>query len=411
MAHLIVFSHLRWHFVFQRPQHVLSRLAPHHPVIYVEEPVETQGLPYLEVIDVLPGVTLLRPHTPVHVPGFHDEQLELLEPLLARYLAEHGIEEAVAWFYTPMALPLMQVFKPLAVVYDCMDELSAFQGAPRLMRQQEYALLRSADVVFTGGLSLYEAKRELHPHVHCLPSAVDVRHYAPSSLRDDAPEAQAAATLQGRLPHPMLGFFGVIDERMNLELIAAIADAHPEWSIVLVGPVVKIDLTTLPRRANIHWLGMQPYALLPYLVKDWDLCMMPFALNEATQYISPTKTLEYLAAEKPVVSTSIRDVVALYGDVVYVAKNPRHFILVCEGVLQQSQAERARYLSEAACCVTCFSWTDTAKAMGELVEAAMQRREQAWAVAPRRRNMGPASLRAVRGNPMGDEGAMGINAG
>ncbi|NBD22115.1 glycosyltransferase [Aquabacterium fontiphilum] len=411
MAHLIVFSHLRWHFVHQRPQHLLSRLAPHHPVIYVEEPVETHGLPHLEVIEVMPHVTVLRPHTPVHTPGFHDEQFELLEPLLAQYLAEQDIDEAVAWFYTPMALPLMQVFKPLAVVYDCMDELSAFKGAPRVMRQQEYALLRSADVVFTGGLSLYEAKRELHPHVHCLPSAVDVRHYAPTSLREDAPEMTAAMALQGKLPHPMIGFFGVIDERMNLELIASLADAHPEWSIVLVGPVAKIDHASLPRRANIHWLGMQPYALLPYLVKDWDLCMMPFALNEATQYISPTKTLEYLAAEKPVVSTSIRDVVALYGDVVYVAKNPGHFIQVCEGVLQQSDAERARYLSEAACCVTCFSWDDTAKAMRELIEAAMQRRQQAWSGSSRRRAMPPASLRAMRGNPRGDEGKLGFTAG
>ncbi len=376
MAHLIVFSHLRWDFVFQRPQHLLTRMASTHPVLYVEEPVASEGKPWLEAIGVAPGVTVLRPHTSLQAKGFHAEQLRVMAPLLANYMAAQGVRESLAWFYTPMALPLLAVLHPSAVIYDCMDELSAFKGAPQTMRQLEQALLQQADVVFTGGVSLYEAKRSLNDHVHCQPSAVDVAHYAPSQLQADSPHAQHVATLQGHLTRPMLGYFGVIDERMNLPLVDAIAEAHPEWSIVMVGPVLKIDPDSLPRRHNIHWLGMQPYDRLPYLVRDWDVCLMPFALNEATQYISPTKTLEYLAAEKPVVSTAIRDVAVLYGDVVHIAHSKSQFIQSCEALLQTTAAQRDAQLPGASACVFCFSWDDTAKAMLDLVHQAVQRKRQ-----------------------------------
>lgn len=376
MAHLIAFSHLRWDFVFQRPQHLLTRMADTHPVIYVEEPVLSQGRPRLEEIDAAPGVTVLRPHTPVESHGFHHDQLLVIAPMLADYFQENGVGDSIAWFYTPMALPLLALFEPLAVVYDCMDELSAFKGAPQGLSELEHALIKKADVVFTGGISLYEAKRALHPNVHCQPSAVDVSHYAPERLLTDSPHWACVEAVQGHLPHPMLGYFGVIDERMNLMLLDAIARAHPEWSIVMVGPVLKIDQSELPRHDNIHWLGLQPYDRLPYLVKDWDVCLMPFALNEATQYISPTKTLEYLAADKPVVSTAIQDVVALYGDVVHVAHSKGQFIEICEGLLQRSGAPRSTVFDDASSCVCCFSWDDTAQAMLELTQQAMKKRRK-----------------------------------
>jgi glycosyltransferase involved in cell wall biosynthesis len=240
------------------------------------------------------------------------------------------------------------------------------------MREQEQALMKRADVVFTGGVSLYEAKRNLHPNVHCQPSAVDVDHFAPSKLDEFSPHAWQALSLQAHLSRPRLGYYGVIDERMNLKLVEALAEAHPLWSIVMVGPVAKIDPATLPRRDNIHWLGSQPYARLPYLVRDWDVCLMPFALNDATQYISPTKTLEYLAAEKPVVSTAVRDVVSLYGEVVHIASNKTDFIELCESVLSEAQRPQSLAKGVASHSVPYLSWHATAEAMLELIHQAMR---------------------------------------
>lgn len=372
MAHLIVFSHLRWDFVYQRPQHLLSRMARTHPVVYIEEPVHCEEDAHLEETSPAPGVVVLRPHTPVLEPGYHPEQIRVIEPLLVSYLRANGIDETLAWFYTPMALPLLGAIDPSVVVYDCMDELASFKGAPHGMRQQEAALMKCADVVFTGGVSLYEAKRDMHPNVHCQPSAVDVEHFAPSRLDEFSPHAWQALSLQAHLARPRLGYFGVIDERMNLKLVESLADAHPQWSIVMVGPVAKIDPASLPRRDNIHWLGPQPYARLPYLVRDWDVCLMPFALNDATHYISPTKTLEYLAAEKPVVSTAVRDVVSLYGEVVHIASTKADFIELCESVLATGQ--RARSLAKGAANqgVAYFSWHATAQAMLNLMHQALR---------------------------------------
>ncbi len=372
MAHLIVFSHLRWDFVYQRPQHLLSRMARVHPVIYIEEPVHSEDGPHLEETSPAPGVVVLRPHTPVREPGYNPEQNRVIEPLLTEYLRANGIDETLAWFYTPMALPLLTTLEPSVVVYDCMDELASFKGAPNGLREQEQALMKRADVVFTGGVSLYEAKRELHPNVHCQPSAVDVDHFAPTKLDEFSPHAWQALSLQAHLNRPRLGYFGVIDERMNLKLVEALALAHPQWSIVMVGPVAKIDPATLPRRDNIHWLGAQPYARLPYLVRDWDVCLMPFALNDATQYISPTKTLEYLAAEKPVVSTAVRDVVSLYGEVVHIASNKTEFVELCEAVLASHERPQSMAKGAATHSMPYLSWHATAEAMLELIHQAMR---------------------------------------
>ena len=378
---LVVFSHLRWSFVYQRPQHLLSRLAQNWCVVFVEEPVHCEGPSRLEAREISPRLTVLVPHTPVEAPGFHDDQLGLLQPLLETALRERDLQVDVAWLYTPMALPLAKSFAPACVVYDCMDELSAFKDAPRQLRQRESALLREAAHVFTGGPSLYESRRGLHPSVHCYPSAVDAAHFSPGNLKPDSEQAQHAAELQDALPRPRLGYFGVIDERLDLELVATIADEHPEWAVVMAGPVVKIDPRTLPQRANIHWLGMQPYERLPYLLAGWDLCLMPFALNEATRFISPTKTLEYMAGDKPVVSTPVHDVVSLYGTAVAVAPSSQPFVRACEEVLAESAAARLKRHSEMLNLVSMHSWQRTAASMDTLLQAALRSAEQQLAAA------------------------------
>ncbi|RYZ63661.1 MAG: glycosyltransferase family 1 protein, partial [Proteobacteria bacterium] len=304
---LIVLSHLRWDFVFQRPQHLMTRLARDYRVYFVEEPLRSDGAPRIELHRPAPNLTICRPHTPVASPGFHDDQLPAMEMLLEGLVEQESVSDPIVWLYTPMALPLAQKLNPRALVYDCMDELSAFLNAPRQLLQRESALLRAADLVFTGGPSLYEAKRNRHPDVHCFPSSVDVAHFERAAGPvDEAPE-------QAALPHPRLGFYGVIDERLDLSLIDAIATAHRDWQIVLVGPVVKIDPASLPQGPNLHYYGQQSYERLPDFLAGWDVCLLPFALNDATRFISPTKTLEYMAAGKPVVSTPIRDVAEPYS--------------------------------------------------------------------------------------------------
>ncbi len=374
MTHLIVFSHLRWNFVFQRPQHLLSRLARHYPVIFIEEPLRAEGPPTLECTTPLAGVEVLRPHTPIDADGFHDDQLPVLKPLLVDYLAARGIDDYFVWFYTPMALPLLTDLEPRAVVYDCIDELSAFKNAPRQMRQRETALLKSADLVLTGGPSLYESKRLLHPNVMCLPSAVDGDHYANAVAVTRVEPMRRAAALQGAIAGPRLGFFGVIDERIDIGLIAELADADPSWQIVMVGPVVKIDPAGLPQRANIHWLGQQPYELLPQLVAGWDVCLMPFALNEATRFISPTKTLEYMAAGKPIVSTGITDVKSMFSDVVRIADDAAGFIEGCRAALHEKSHARNDRLADMQACVWRYSWGETVLAVRRAIEALLAQR-------------------------------------
>ncbi len=370
---LVVFSHLRWSFVYQRPQHLMSRLAGRWRVVFIEEPVHCDGPAWLEVREVAPLLQVLVPHTPIAAPGFHDDQLAALHTLLdARFSAER-LRADVAWLYTPMALPLVKTVQPACVVYDCMDELSAFKNAPRQLRQRESALLKTAALVVTGGPSLYEARRGLHPHVVCLPSAVDEAHFAPARLPADGAQAAEAERLQGGLPRPRLGFFGVIDERLDIDLVAAVADAHPEWSVLMVGPVVKIDPATLPRRDNLHWLGMQPYERLPHLLAGWDVALMPFAMNESTRFISPTKTLEYMAGGKPVVSTPVTDVVSLYGGPVAIAGDPAAFVQACEALLAEGPAERGRRAEAMRDRVARYSWDRSADTLHALLRQALRR--------------------------------------
>jgi glycosyltransferase involved in cell wall biosynthesis len=323
---LIVLCHLRWSFVFQRPQHLLTRLARDVDVVFVEEPVFAEGPPRLDSSRPVEGIDVLTPRTSRRAPGFADEQLAVMGELLQAFVKARGIHSPIVWLYTPMALPLVDALAPRALVYDCMDDLASFKFAPPSLATRERLLLERADVVLAGGPSLHEARRAARPDALCLPSAVDIEHFSPANLRAGSEQAVAVQALHAGLHAPRIGFYGVIDERLDLELVAGVADARPDWQLVMVGPVVKIDPESLPRRPNIRWIGMQAYEALPYLLAQWDVAILPFALNEATRFISPTKTLEYMAAGVPVVSTAIRDVATLYGEVVSVATGVDEFV-------------------------------------------------------------------------------------
>ena len=350
---LICFSHLRWDFVTQRPQHLMKRFAAERRVFFWEEPIGCDHpRPYLEHHHFAEdGVTALRPR----VPHWWDRPTTeaALRDLLDTFVATAIPVSPVLWFYTPMMLGFADHLLAETIVYDCMDELAAFAFADPLLVEREAELIARADVMFTGGYSLYEAKRDRHDAIHPFPSAVDVDHFAAAR----GPLAEPAD--QVRIAGPKLGFYGVIDERIDLALIDAVAAARTDWQIVMIGPVVKIDPAALPRRANIHWLGARRYDELPAYLSGWSVALMPFAINEATRFISPTKTPEYLAAGRPVVSTPIVDVVRHYGDVegVMIAADASGFVSACTAAL--ALAPTGAWRDEADRLLAATSWDRT----------------------------------------------------
>lgn len=381
MKTILCISHLRWGFVWQRPQHLLGRFARSIPanfdgqaaagsefsaqvaelaasekalsidgkpilnevggeayrVVFVEEPVTStdEKLARLDVSqpDNAPGVTVIKLIYPAHHHfwiGHGDQRTQkLYDRLLVDWLAAEEIEKPILWLYTPMASEFLEVIPRSLFIFDAMDQLSAFAGAPPELIARDQAVLRQADIVFTGGWSLYQAKKPFNPNTHLFPSGVEVEHFAKAADRRTIPRPPELEGLRG----PILGYFGVIDERVDLRLIEAIAKAHPEWNIVMIGPVVKINPADLPKAQNVLYPGGRDYSDLPSYLAYFDVALLPFALNEATRYISPTKTLEYMAAHKPMVSTAIRDVIDGYGDVVRVAHDYPEFIRYCEHVL------------------------------------------------------------------------------
>lgn len=365
---IICYSHLRWNFVYQRPQHLLSRLSRHFRVFFVEEPVYDAEKPYLDNSYSKEGVWIVIPHLPA---GTHEiDAIQIQENLLHDLFEYFKISRYIFWYYTPMALSISHSFSPLLTVYDCMDELSAFKNAPARLKELESVLLIKADLVFTGGQSLYEAKKHQHPCIYPFPSSIDKKHFGKSRNISLEPAEQFL------IPTPRIGFFGVIDERMDLELLEAISQERPKWHFIIIGPVVKIDPASLPTRSNIHYLGGKSYEELPTYLAGWDVAMMPFAINESTRFISPTKTPEYLAGGKPVVSTPIRDVVAPYGEngLVYIAETHSAFI---DGIEQALNMEKKKeWLKTVDAFLENDSWDNTVDKMLCLINTKLESKQQ-----------------------------------
>ncbi|MBG9387626.1 glycosyltransferase [Caenimonas aquaedulcis] len=397
MNTLIVFSHLRWNFVYQRPQHLLSRLAMRWPVIFIEEPVPGADSDRIEFIAAAEGVEVWRPHVRGTEQGMHPAHKAVLQKLIGQAIQSRKVRDYWIWFYTPMAMPIAEKLEPGGVIHDCMDELSLFRGAPPELLEQETALFRAADVVFTGGRSLYNAKRDRHANVHCFPSSVDALHFR-AGVQDHP--------LQAALPHPRIGYCGVIDERIDIELIAGIARARPHWELVMVGPTAKIDPASLPQLPNIHWLGQQSYQDLPAFINGWDVCLLPFAINDATRFISPTKTLEYMACGKPSVSTAIRDVVEPYGHVVPIRSDAAGFVEACDAILARSPQERRDHDEAIARIIARTSWDATAQAIAELIVEAEATREASDLASPDI----AAELRRAAGSMRARPAAAGVAA-
>ena len=352
----MVLSHLRWTFVWQRPQHLVSRLATSRRTWFVDEPIAVQGLTNSALGTEHHGDVC---QVWLEVPG-SDSHVSFSDPRAAGYITELTTllgthPNRTAWLYTPLALPLAEALGPKTLVYDVMDDLASFKGAPPELTLRQRRALKQADVVFTGGRSLHRSVVQRRPEgTHCFPSGVDPDHYAP------------AIGLRRPGSRKVAGYVGVIDERLDLELIGDLASTLPDWRIRMVGPVAKIDPATLPRARNIVYPGPAQYADLPKVMAGFDVALMPFALNEATRSISPTKTLEYLAAGLPVVSTRVPDVVSDFGELVDLQDDAAGFADACRRVAEHCPQARA---AKAEPTMHWHHWDTIAERMERLIVA------------------------------------------
>ena len=368
---LIVHSHLRWDFVWQRPQQILSRLAESYPVLFVEEPIfdAQSDNNHLATLPVGHNVTRVIPHLSRSLAEQGDLMHELVRDLLLFQIQSEDtlrdqFSRPIQWFYNPMpTTAMLGHFNEAGVVYDCMDELSKFRFAPSNIVRREEILLDAADIVFTGGYKLYESKSHRHDNVHFFGCGVDVEHFARACAEETVIPADLA-NIRG----PVLGFYGVIDERLDYELLARLAAARPDWSIAMVGPVVKVDPAELPQADNIHWLGQKDFDSLPAYAKGFDLCLMPFALNEATEYINPTKALEYMAAGKPILSTAVADVVRNFTPVAQVAYSHEEFIRMAQEMLERPAPD---LISQGLARAQGATWTAIVSEMDSLMRQAV----------------------------------------
>lgn len=358
LPHLVCFSHLRWDFVYQRVQHLIGRAARHYRVTFWEEPLYTDEPGHRLVTRISPeGVTVVQPFM-----RWGADPVAAQREMLDELIDARAIVDPVLWYYTPMALAFSGHLAGGPVVYDCMDELSAFAGADTDLPERERELMRRATLVFTGGVSLFEAKRAQHSAVYAFPSGVDLAHFMPARHGLAEPADQVA------IGSPRIGFFGVLDERLDRALLGAAAALRPDWHFVLIGPLSKLDLSELPSGANLHYLAPKDYEELPAYIAHWDVAMLPFALNEATRFISPTKTPEYLAAGCPVVSTPIADVARHWGDsdCVTIAADAASFMAAADAL----RALPAGWSSGMDARLAEMSWDGIWSRMAALIEAA-----------------------------------------
>ncbi len=362
---LICFSHLRWNFVYQRPQHLLSRFSNCTRVFFIEEPIFHDAPDKLDIREEAQNLYVIVPYLQHGSDGeaLIKKQKDYIEDLIVMM----DINRYFTWYYTPMALPFSNHLNPEIVVYDCMDELSAFKFAPVELKEKESQLMGQADVVFTGGYSIYEAKKNRHHNIYPFPSSIDKEHFSQARAIKQEPADQSF------IPHPRFGFYGVIDERFDIDLIADVAKAKPEWQFVLIGPVVKIDPETLPKMNNIHYLGGKTYNELPGYLSGWDVAIIPFALNESTKFISPTKTPEYLAAGIPVISSAIKDVVSPYAEnkLVNIASDTKEFIMHGEAILKKGTTKN--WINQVDAFLAGNSWDKTWNQMVKHIEVSINK--------------------------------------
>jgi glycosyltransferase involved in cell wall biosynthesis len=345
---IIVFSHLRWEFVYQRPQHIISRLAKKYKVLFVEEPIgQSSPAEKANIISINANLSIFQPRV---------DNISDISAVLVKHIKCN--KAPVGWFYSAAFSPLITNFSFNKIVFDCMDELSLFKGASEQIVAQEKYLMSEAHIVFTGGKSLYQSKKKGHSNVYCFPSSVDENHFKQALNGLEVPADIA------HLPSPVIGYYGVIDERIDLKLLNKVAIQNSNASFVMVGPLAKIEQNDLPKQPNIFYIGMRSYNELPNYLKGFDIAMMPFALNDSTKFISPTKTLEYMAAGKPIISTAIKDVVRDYNKQISIINTAEEFT---EAIIHYYNQPSNNFSPMYKEILQATSWDATVEQMDELI--------------------------------------------
>lgn len=356
---IVVFSHLRWNFVYQRPQHILSRLAKSYNILFVEEPFQpnAENENTSSIHQVLPNLAVFNTYA---------ENIDSTLKLLKDKLGNQTIE--MAWFYSPSFVNALNILSFKKVIFDCMDELTLFKNAPTILIEQEKELLLKSDIVFTGGKSLYTAKQKHHHNVHCFPSSVDRKHFEKAQNGIKVPDEMDA------LSGIVVGYYGVVDERIDYELLEKTAQLCPTVDFVLIGPFAKVNPESLPSLPNIHFLGMRTYEQLPNYLKRFDVAMMPFAMNDATKFISPTKTLEYMAGGKSIISTPVYDVVRDYAQHIEIVENAEQFTAAINKLIC---LHKASYYLKYQEILDRTSWDNTVSNMHNLMEQLVEENQYA----------------------------------
>lgn len=362
LTDLVCFSHIRWNFVYQRPQHLLTRFAKCFRVFYIEDPIFSADSDRYDITLTTENVAIVVPH--LQYESSRHDVIHRQQELLHNLFDEEKLSNCIFWYYSPAALPITEHLSARLIIYDCMEEVRSI-GHHKELKELETSLFAKADIVFTAGHSLYEAKKKFHARVFSFPSSIDKSHFDHArSISFDPPD-------QDSIPHPRLGFYGVVDERIDIELLETVARLRPNWNFVVIGPVAKIDPSRLPNFHNIHYLGMKSYSELPHYLAGWKIAMIPFVHNEATRFISPTKTPEYLAAGIPVISTPITDVIRPYGNkgLVRIAGTAEEFVRVAEEELEVE--DRSEWLERVDEFLAQQSWNKTWGEMMSIIGTTM----------------------------------------
>jgi len=357
MQTIVMFCDQRWKSVAERPAQFVSHLAQDYHVVYVEEPIATASEErFLQATRVQDNVTIVVPHLSGHPPMGGDNDLSISATLIRRYLADNSVHEYLAWFFSTSSSGVLAGLSPLATIYDCSHDYSAHRVSQEDSRQRENLLLQRADLVITSGPSLGESMRAHHRNVICIPSGVDAIRFSPFSAAKLPDHVEYASNLHRGIGHPRLGFHGEIDDRLDFELIQALANANLSWHVVLSGPVKETVRSRLPHGPNIHFLGASPRRFLPHLVAQWAVCLLPYATNESTRFLNPSQALDYMAYGRAVVGTPLDDVRELYGDAIRIAGEPSSFIDACRACTRGRPSDKKRRDDAAAQVVRRSSW-------------------------------------------------------
>jgi glycosyltransferase involved in cell wall biosynthesis len=299
------------------------------------------------------------------VPGVERLNRTLLTASVRHFARRAGLERPILWTFLPTTVTLVGRLGESRVIYHCVDEYAAFAGVPReAFRRMEHDLVRRADLVITSADSLCQERRRLNPSTFFVSHGVDVAHFS----RTLDPEMAPAPEVRG-LPGPVVGFFGLLAEWVDLEMIREMARRRPDWSFVLVGKAT-VDTAALRAMPNVRLLGQKPYASLPAYCRAFDVGLIPFKRDELTEKANPLKLREYLAAGLPVVSSDLPEV-RKYKDLVHLANGADGFIAAVERALRERSETAARARVDA---MKHESWEARVEEISELIEGAHGRK-------------------------------------